>query len=63
MERFSNSTEALMNEAEIKIGKFDLRDGEKILAYFSEIPTIKEFPYKIILVENYEGITYSRFRQ
>ncbi len=63
MERFSNSTEALMNEAEIEIGKFDLRDGEKILAYFSEIPTIKGFPYKIILVENYEGIIYSRFRQ
>lgn len=63
MKRFSNSTEALMNEAEIEIGKFDLRDGEKTLAYFSEIPTIKGFLYKIILVENYEGITYSRFRQ
>lgn len=63
MERFSNSTEALMNEAEIEIGKFDLKDGEKIIVYFSEIPTIKGFPYKIILVENSAGIIYSRFRQ
>lgn len=63
MEKFSNSTEALMNEAKIEIENFDIKDGEKIIAYFFEIPTIKGFPYKIILVENYEGIIYSRFRQ
>lgn len=63
MERFSNSTEALMNEAKIEIEKFDLKEEEKIIAYFSEIPSMSGFPYKIILVENPDGIVYSRFRQ
>ncbi|GAA5097316.1 hypothetical protein GCM10023210_32240 [Chryseobacterium ginsengisoli] len=63
MERFSNITEALMNEAKIEIESFDIKDGEKIIAYFSEIPSISGFPYKIILVENSDGIVYARFRQ
>lgn len=63
MERFSNSTEALMNEAEIEIENFDIKDGEKIITYFSEIPSISGCPYKIILVENSDGIVYSRFRK
>ncbi|MCI3938327.1 hypothetical protein MQX03_14075 [Chryseobacterium aahli] len=63
MERFSNDIQALMNAAEIEIENFNLKDGEKTIAYFSETPTIKGFPYKIILVESSDGIIYSRFRQ
>jgi DNA mismatch repair ATPase MutL len=63
MERFSNSEEAVIREAEIEIQNFDLKDGEKIIAYFSKLPSISGFPYKIILVENFDGIVYSRFRQ
>lgn len=63
MERFSNSTDVLMNEAKIEIENFDLKNGEKIIAYFSEIPIIKGFPYKIVLIENADGTVDSRFRQ
>lgn len=63
MERFSNSTEALMNEAKIEIENFDLKHGEKIITYLSEISSISGFPYKIILVENTDGMICSRFRQ
>lgn len=63
MERFSNNINTVINEAEIEIENFNLKDGEKIIAYFSETPTIKGFPYKIILAENSDGIIHSRFRQ
>lgn len=63
MERISNDIQALMNEAETEIENFRLKSGEKIIAYLSELPTIKGFPYKIILVEQPDGIVYSAFRQ
>lgn len=63
MEIFSNDIQALMNAVEIEIENFNLKDGEKIIAYFSEIPTIKGFPYKIVLVESSDGIIHSEFRQ
>lgn len=63
MERISNDIQALMNEAEPEIENFRLKSGEKIIAYLSELPTIKGFPYKIILVEQPDGIIYSAFRQ
>ncbi|MFC5875693.1 hypothetical protein SAMN05443633_103322 [Chryseobacterium arachidis] len=63
MERFSNRIEALMSEAKIEIENFALKNGENIIAYLSELPSMSGFPYKIILVENSEGIVYSRFRQ
>ncbi|MFZ4930384.1 hypothetical protein [Chryseobacterium sp. Mn2064] len=63
MERISNSTEALMKEAEIEIESFTINSGQKIVAYFSEIPALRGFPYKIILVENADGTIYSAFRQ
>ncbi|MDO3425921.1 hypothetical protein QWT87_13555 [Chryseobacterium sp. APV1] len=63
MERFSNKIEELMKTAEIEIGNFDLKEAEKMIAYFSELPSISGFPYKIILVKNAEGKIYSKFRQ
>lgn len=63
MERISNSMEALMNAAETEIESFDLKPGEKIIAYFSRIPSLAGFPYKIILTENSEGTIRSAFRQ
>lgn len=63
MESISNDIQALMNEAEPEIENFRLKSGEKIIAYLSELPTIKGFPYKIILVEQPDGIVYSAFRQ
>lgn len=63
MERFSNDIYALINEAEIEIENFDVKDGEKIIAYLSETPPISGFPYKIILVENADGMICSKFRQ
>lgn len=63
MERFSNNIKALMNEAEIEVENFDLKNGEKIIAYFSELPTISGFPYKIIIIEDSDRIIHSRFRQ
>lgn len=52
-----------MNQAEIEIENFELKPGEKIIAYFSELPPIKGFPYRIILVENPDGVIHSKFRQ
>lgn len=63
MERFSNRIEAVIHEAENEIGNFDLKDGEKTIAYLSELPSISGFPYKIILVQNSDGTICSRFRQ
>ena len=63
MERISNDIKAVMEAAEAEIENFDLQYGEKIIAYFSQIPPIKGFPYKIILVEDADGIIYSGFRQ
>ncbi|WP_294282884.1 hypothetical protein [uncultured Chryseobacterium sp.] len=63
MERLSNSVEAVIHEAEIEIGNFDLKDGEKTIVYLSELPSISGFPYKIIVVQNSEGTICSRFRQ
>ncbi|UKB83355.1 hypothetical protein LF887_20440 [Chryseobacterium sp. MEBOG06] len=63
MERISNDIKALMNQAEIEIENFELKPGEKIIAYFSELPPIKGFPYRIILAENPDGVIHSKFRQ
>ncbi|MCS4303306.1 hypothetical protein [Chryseobacterium sp. BIGb0232] len=63
MERVSNSIEALMNAAKAEIENFELRSEEKIIAYFSELPTIGGFPYKIILAEMPDGSILSKFRQ
>src|SRR6218665_1446930 len=63
MERLSNDVKAVMKEAVVEIESFDLKFGEKIIAYFSELPPIKGFPYKIILVQNPDGTIHSRFRQ
>lgn len=63
MERLSNDIKVVYHEAEIEIECFNLKQGEKIIAYFSEIPPIKGFPYKIIIVEKPDGNIYSGFRQ
>jgi hypothetical protein len=63
MERLSNDITAVMKEAETEIERFDLKYGDKIMAYFSEIPTIGGFPYRIIVVEKPDGMIYSGFRQ
>lgn len=63
MEKISNSTTALMKAAETEIENFGLKPGEKIIAYFSRIPSLGGFPYKIILAENSDGTIRSAFRQ
>lgn len=63
MERLSNDIKTVIHEAEIEITHFNLKPGEKIIAYFSELPPIKGFPYKIVLVEKPDGTLYSAFRQ
>lgn len=63
MERISNDIKTLMNAVEAKVENFELKSGEKIIAYLSEFPTISGFPYKIILVEASDGSIHSKFRQ
>ncbi|WP_347069567.1 hypothetical protein [Flavobacterium sp. WV_118_3] len=62
MERLTNDAMAVMRAAEIEVESFDLKDGEKILAYFAQFPSIGGFPYKIIIVENPNGTIRSAFR-
>ena len=63
MERLSNSYEELQKAAKRELENFSLKTGEKVIAYFSEFPSIAGFPFKIVLVENAEGAIYSSFRQ
>ncbi|WP_300487996.1 hypothetical protein [Flavobacterium sp.] len=63
MERLTNDPIAVMRAAEIEVESFDLKDGEKIVAYFAQFPSIGGFPYKIIVVETPDGTILSRFRQ
>lgn len=63
MERISNDIQVLMNAVELKVENFELKSEEKIIAYFSELPAIGGFPYKIILVEASDGNIHSKFRQ
>ncbi|MEO4005582.1 hypothetical protein [Flavobacterium sp. CAU 1735] len=63
MERLTNDPIAVMRAAEIEIENFDLKDGEKIVAYFAQFPSIGGFPYKIIIIEAPDGTILSRFRQ
>lgn len=63
MERLTNDDQAVYQAAQIEIDQFDLKEGEKIIAYFSEVPPIRGFPYKIIIIETPDGTIFSRFRQ
>lgn len=63
MERISNSLEELRKSAKFEIENFDLKPEEKVIAYFSEFPSIAGFPYKIVLVESDNGTIFSKFRQ
>lgn len=63
MERITNDEMAVIRAGEIEVENFDLKDGEKILAYFAQFPSIGGFPYKIIIVEAPDGTIRSGFRQ
>lgn len=63
MERISNRIEELQKAAVVEIEQLALKPTEKIIAYFSEYPSISGFPFKITLVRNADGLIYSSFRQ
>lgn len=63
MERISNNIDKLRNSARFEIENFALKPEEKVIAYFSEFPSIAGFPFKIVLIENQTGVVHSKFRQ
>lgn len=63
MERISSDIHALLNEAKFEVENFELGDDEKLIAYFSEFPSIAGFPFRIVFIQKADGTVHSRFRQ
>lgn len=61
-ERITSNKEALIEKAQKEIDAFTIKQ-ENILCYFSELPSIAGFPFKIIVFQNKEGEFHSQFRQ
>lgn len=63
MERFSNDIHELRAAAEAEVSLVEVKKDEKVIVLFAEFPSIKGFPFAIVLLENAQGEIRSSFRQ